>query len=166
MRRQVFNFLAAASLLLCVGALALWVRSYRIVDKVGRFGPVKAVHASSFNGVLTVGLYGTFPEDTMGRSLPFSYYVRDRNGAPFLRDLLRFKAGLHVRSGFGYVGAPDWFVALVLSMLPLRWAWLHAQANRRASHGHCTECGYDLRASPGRCPECGSASGRGKPAAA
>jgi hypothetical protein len=33
-RRQLFNIVAALSLLLCVAACALWMRSYWLTDKV------------------------------------------------------------------------------------------------------------------------------------
>jgi hypothetical protein len=36
-RRRLFNLAAAVSLVLCVGTVALWVRSYSVVDVVGRY---------------------------------------------------------------------------------------------------------------------------------
>lgn len=38
MRRNLFNLVAGASLVLCVGMVVLWVRSYRQVDLFGREG--------------------------------------------------------------------------------------------------------------------------------
>ena len=55
---------------------------------------------------------------------------------------------------------------IFLSALPPVF-WLLAvrrslRARRRAKHGFCPICGYDLRASKDRCPECGMAIPRGK----
>jgi hypothetical protein len=68
----------------------------------------------------------------------------------------------HIKS-HGYLRAvlvPAWFVGLILAAFPSVWTALLARAwmrhgLRRATHGHCVHCGYDLRATPSRCPECG-----------
>ena len=46
---------------------------------------------------------------------------------------------------------PSLWLLLFLVTMPRR-----LFIRRRARHGLCPACGYDLRASPGRCPECGT----------
>jgi hypothetical protein len=55
---------------------------------------------------------------------------------------------------------PDWFLALLFSLVPLLWIRRKSRAlmlRRRAlaTTARCRECGYDLRGSAARCPECG-----------
>jgi hypothetical protein len=60
--------------------------------------------------------------------------------------------------GIEWVAVPHESAAAALSVLPLAWLVHKAIASRRARrarHGLCPTCGYDLRATPGRCPECG-----------
>jgi hypothetical protein len=49
------------------------------------------------------------------------------------------------------IAAPDWFLAVLTSVLPLiggvRWYGGRRRA-RRANRGICAKCGYDLRATP------------------
>jgi hypothetical protein len=48
---------------------------------------------------------------------------------------------------------------VVLGTLLVAQALFHVRHTRRARHGLCPRCGYDLRATPDRCPECGAVSG-------
>ncbi|HVT88443.1 MAG TPA: hypothetical protein VHD56_06290 [Tepidisphaeraceae bacterium] len=50
---------------------------------------------------------------------------------------------------------PDWFFALIFSVIPAVWLMGALQVRRRIKSGRCPICGYDLRATPDRCPECG-----------
>ena len=52
--------------------------------------------------------------------------------------------------------SPHWFIALLASLLPLRWAVVRTRSRRMRDAAQCVQCGYDLRASPDRCPECGT----------
>lgn len=57
------------------------------------------------------------------------------------------------------VGVSHWFAAGLLAILPARAGWRAVGRWRRRAlrrHGHCRNCGYDLRATPERCPECGT----------
>jgi hypothetical protein len=59
-----------------------------------------------------------------------------------------------------FVSMPDYFVVLVMSVLPVLWinAKLRASYRNRVARRHqkCQTCGYDVRASTDQCPECGT----------
>jgi hypothetical protein len=55
-----------------------------------------------------------------------------------------------------YVLLPHWFVILATALLPAVWARRSWRQRRRVAEGRCPACGYDLRATPDRCPECGT----------
>jgi hypothetical protein len=166
MRRKLFNLASAVTLLLCVSTMALWVRSYWFIDDAGWYGRARTPRVISRDGVLYFGLMGTSPQDNFRKPLPFSYYASDRNTTPSYRDVFRFEDDFDVKAGIGAVRVPHWCFALVLSVLPICWAYLYRRARRRASQARCARCGYDIRATPDRCPECGAASDRGRPVAA
>jgi hypothetical protein len=128
--RRLFTLCSAASLLMCVAACGLWVRSYAVTQFVGWRGAGQWVGALSMTGLLRFE-HGTYAESPPGwdydayptpvgePGLWGEVATRDRRGGP-LRRLVRARQ---------------------------RW--------RRGRTGMCQACGYDLRASPDRCPECG-----------
>lgn len=57
---------------------------------------------------------------------------------------------------------PNWFPMVLLAIVPAFWVrrqLKRRQLRRRAAHGLCAHCGYDLRAHRAgeKCPECGTA---------
>ena len=55
------------------------------------------------------------------------------------------------------VVVPDWFLVIVLGLVPVMRLRSWRAERRRKLQGLCLRCGYDLRESEGRCPECGTA---------
>jgi hypothetical protein len=166
MRRRLFNFLAAVSLLLCVVTVALWVRSYRWKEGVN-FG----AHCSAFTRYGRLVLTADFNEVRLGApaARPVRWYRRSQSR----QGMNLVDRPDHSFAGFGFkrhgwaelpkptwvVLVPMWFVTAATALPPGLWllgAYRRRRAAERNAKGLCARCGYDLRASPGRCPECGA----------
>src|SRR5690349_3035233 len=76
MRRRLFNFAVAVSLLLCAVTLAWWVRSRWVSDTVGRVGAAKVVVVDSTAGTLLLTVTRADPENEEPGPRP--YYVWNR----------------------------------------------------------------------------------------
>jgi hypothetical protein len=172
-KRRLFNFVAALSLVLAVAILALWVRSYWVSDWIALIhrhapGRVSSISAATWSGAM--GVYLALPSNGSDygdrRDTLFQYNPQpiDVHG---LEGLYPFPPNYPRWLGFGWlVGTdrrsfllvvPNWFAATMASAaawLALRKARRHWRARRL---GCCPRCGYDLRATPDRCPECGAA---------
>ena len=157
------------SLLLCVAACALWVRSYCVAEVLG-FGRLVdggAVRTLSLHGAgaargrLALVLVHRYPTElTPDHAGPFylrqpSHDLQRERPSPSLWNHLGFF--LLDPPEFGVI-VPLWVLALVTAALPAYHASAFARARKRRRTGLCPSCGYDLRATPGRCPECGRGS--------
>jgi len=83
-------------------------------------------------------------------------------GIAWTREEIPSSTGIHYGFGVRKPHASDWTLELsfwatvpLLSLLPVRFAWVYCRQTRRKLPGKCPNCGYDLRATPERCPECG-----------
>ena len=166
-RRRLLNFLTALSLLLCMAACVLWVRSYFLTDAFG-FGratdgaaaPTLSVYAAGLarGRVVLVLVHGLPPELTP--QYAGAFYRRD---PPIDLDRERPFPSMWNRLGFFLLEWPEqgvilplWTLGIVTAVLPSCRAAAFARAGKRRRMGLCPRCGYDLRATPGRCPECGT----------
>jgi hypothetical protein len=166
--RRLLNLLTALSLLLCVAATALWVRSHRGGATLLYSGTGQCGVASAYPGylMLSVSPRSSGPGDGF-ESVPRAVEI----------ELPARTAHYHSAAGIGYVtwpGTPGGTSRLL--MLPFRLlaptlalapaAALAAacrrrlrrrRVTRRQSQGLCSACAYDLTANlSGVCPECGS----------
>jgi hypothetical protein len=147
--RWLFRLAIAVSLILCVGSVALWVRSYYRWDRwdSGTVPRVYVLHARGRAILQWDRELGSRAQrsDISGVNLgAIRYesrsYVRE---APYFRELM-----------IRYWILPPIF--LILPALGGFFRWRRRRKTRRA--GLCQTCGYDLRAHrPGQnCPECGT----------
>jgi len=180
--RHLFTLCSAASALLLVVVLAVWVRS---VFRSDRFYYQPSVDRSLHlylvaweRGRLGVGM---FAAESLAVSRLFWQSDAPRWAAvpgPGEREFLgvRFLSGTdsvwrqpttpvvtgpqstQVRELA--VSLPCWQAAALSACLPAAWVVRSRRrktARLRSDRGQCLRCGYDLRASPTRCPECGTA---------
>jgi hypothetical protein len=180
-KRRLLNFLAAASMVLCVAVCVLWVRSRFRIDTLTRRAPERQWMVVN----RPAGFYfAVHAHDDPQPSEPW----RRETGAVTSKEnvalrqypsWLGFKVGTFRSGGTRglwyvdkngtarpmitavtrFVLVPHWFAAVALLVTPAlvaRLRWRGRGRRRRAAVGLCTRGGYDLRATPGRCPECGT----------
>jgi hypothetical protein len=164
------NVTTVLSLLLCLGTAALWARSYREAQYVGRSAPDGWVGALSVAGLLRFERggyaadkpgwkYDHYPAPAGG--LWHEVTSRDRHGGRFRDAGFAYARidytgdGRQVRRA---VYLPHWAPLAAFAAIPAVRGWRAVRRRRRfrRAAGCCATCGYDLRATPVRCPECGT----------
>ena len=176
MIRGVFTFASILTLILCAATVALWVRSYFVLDILARehtwlVAKHSEWHASGFSFESVRGRLEARHDNAYWE---YSYLKADqvygpvwvwsavdpagaapRGGSKWRRIGLFYEHSQDLQSNSRTVGTPHWFLASLALLLPL---W-HVHGLFRApianKRGRCPRCGYDLRATPDRCPECG-----------
>jgi hypothetical protein len=180
-KRRLVTLAAAASLLLCVATVALWVRSYWRAEELsyGKFDD-QTYQALEFRCVMgefqVASVTYAIPQDVKAIGKSWSVHSRPARAEHKLRSDQN-EDGMTVSSsgwffGFGYlsqtapflagyslraVAIPAWSLALFFTVAPALRLRAIRHGSRRRRVGECMGCGYDLRATPDRCPECGAA---------
>ena len=167
MRQRLLNILAGMSLVICVLAAALWVRSYWVAD--GFVWKPSAAAGSYYRAYFGGGgaRLGR-GEYSFNKSACFEHYT-DRSPARqtgFHPETSADRLGFDYHRGSDSKGmpvvdliVPMWAVVLLAAVLPgcrMTWLWRDLRCRRKLASGRCASCGYDLRATPARCPECGA----------
>lgn len=188
MNRRPLRFISAISLLAFVLILALWARSNWALDGVDEIAASPSrkidIGARSTKGRVWLSI-AAYTQIGGKWSLYPPKHFEDDDGRRQHLYLSGIQSGLQsvgwVHSGFGAACyrdgsfpaaagiplkvkllSPDWFLALLASLLPLRWMVVRTRIRRMREAAQCVQCGYDLRASPDRCPECGTPVAQGK----
>ena len=177
---RLLNFLATLSLILCLGAAAVWLRSHFVSDTFERsyyrqdgptddetFFVAREVWVGSGEVMIassTFQMGGSLSPDPSWQrgawrwdSLPPDAMPKAADGPKTLGVAARrSRTGSATHFSLS-VPLPDVVVALAVPPAA-RWAALRRRRRRR-ERARCTSCGYDLRATPERCPECGATAG-------
>jgi len=179
-RRCIFNGLAAISLVLCAATVALWVRSYLVIDAVSQlryFPPDSGAATQDFKPIATLqytSIEANQGEALVARSLlqvGFArpgldwHWTRRQPDISIVREPtwlgrlgFAWDSGHDLRGSTWRIVVPIWTLAAATAVLPL-YSVLSLRRRRRhyrRNRGLCESCGYDLRATPDRCPECGT----------
>lgn len=156
MRRRLFNFTAAVSLVLCLATAVLWLW---VIAFNREFG---AVH---------YGWYSIIEVRDVSNGLELEVDWHRRWGGPFVPHYARRGGDPNSATegwNFTYyhfrgwepvveIHVPDWSLMLLFALLPVAWFISHRRTRRRARQNGCVSCGYNLTSNTsGVCPECGT----------
>ena len=173
MRRCPVILIRASLFIVCVGACAMWVRSWTYTDTIWRVRPgpigVRISALSSWHG--KIWIRGCLTDRASSPRCAYAceradastgYHLHIADGPPFPDSLFDYLypdgfelPPVIVGDAFRF-SIPFWTIAIVSLALPtwrLTRLWTKRQRRRLSL---CLACGYDLRASPDRCPECGT----------
>jgi hypothetical protein len=158
--RILFTGLTVLSLVLCVAALVLCLRSDGRHEgfsyQAGHWG----ASLRSTNGALSVD-YVHF--DTLTRERRWSFWSNRFTSESETKQFEMYHDSFSIRK-VGHLDrvtctVPLWLVAM-LPIAPLAIVALRRRSReRRVAGSRCVACNYDLRATPDRCPECGAIPG-------
>jgi hypothetical protein len=167
MKRRLLNLLTALSLLLCVAAAVLWVRSYTTVDSLHLKSREAGLAVYAWRGRACAGgwlsadyegrrapPYQSLPAATFGSTYWDGFRANARGGGRHLLGFWHFDFSVPRRTE-RMVVVPLWLPLFITSLPPALWLLRVRRRSRRRLWGRCPRCGYDLRATPDRCPECG-----------
>jgi hypothetical protein len=171
--RRLFTFPSTASLLICVAVCVVWVRSYFMIERVGRhhYTPGIDSEAHDVKLMVTWGIAVLYEADDPGCHFSDVCWEWERWPAsprqlvghqpPILRAIgIGWTRQHTVLTGSTYrdVQVRLALPASVSALAAVLFAGRRWRATR-STPGLCPACGYDLRASPERCPECGPNTG-------
>jgi hypothetical protein len=131
----------AASLLLALGCITMWVITENSLYLKGWEGSSPNIFWVFSSGLGRLQL--VYENGAAGGVIPLSHV-----------DLAGFEYGTYNCGWNLYV--PWWFPAALLLILPTLWVLQIFRRKRQREQNLCKVCGYDLRATPARCPECGT----------
>ncbi len=143
--------LLVISIVLLVGTVGLWVRSYRVGDRISWVTAEYGYSFSSFGGRMWAGFEGPPVRELKGfRHIP------DSNVPPASWSALyRFARRFTTKSIA--VEFPHWFPVGLLGVLAYVLGRPLLRARHRRRHNLCVKCGYSLEGNvSGTCPECGT----------
>ena len=180
MKKALFAFASAFSLLIFLATLTFWGRSLGHFESTIWMRPGRYIEVQDVDGVLGLEWardnWSRPPVPGSGMYGRFSW----RSPLPPGRDRASLQAPSFNRFGFGFheartIGPPQaiwrfgrrrlfiafmpfWLFALMTAVLPLRWLAVRLRQRARNRDGHCASCGYNLTGNvTGICPECGAA---------
>ena len=159
---RLFTVASVLSLLLCIGVVPLWLRSYWRHDYAGvRVRSSLVAVQSNMGHVALVRITAHAGEPRRNWQLvrgsetaSFNFIWDTSGGEQFSHGREEFLSP-RGRTVLECWTTPYWLWAVLTFILPA------AMVIRRRAHPHddpqrCRRCGYDLRASADRCPECGT----------
>jgi hypothetical protein len=155
-RRKLFSFAGMLSMLLCVGAVVMWVRSYWRCDE---FEWAKGSVISSR------GIVWYWPGLAVGQPEFHSHFYEPARFSGPNYFYFHFAGFAFARGGrmVLLIAVPYWGIALLMA-LPL-WLNFFAGRRKRPKERGCESCGYNLTGNvSGVCPECGAACKASHPA--
>jgi hypothetical protein len=177
--RWAFNWAAVLSALLLLATCALWFESrlrsdtlvvWRRTDPPGPLRPECIIHGVEGKMWVVRSVCNHSLAPTARFSVAGNLDEDIWNTAYFGGVEIGIDLGLHGFTSHGFycvsvkfddgtqmlvVGIPFWWLAILLSAVPVLWTLRMGVSRIRRKRGHCRSCGYDLRATPDRCPECG-----------
>jgi hypothetical protein len=169
-KRRLATLAAAASLLVCIATVVVWVRSWNVYDALFCDRSSSSIQIESLQGELLVGVCdcvhvkpgsGWYHSSTSPRLFPdFRLHANtQRSHVLGVRSASSRTHGMDVFVTGTWLKLPLWLPAVAAALFPGGVALIRlSQRLRRSRASHyCSACGYDLRATPERCPECGAA---------
>lgn len=188
MKRVAVNSLTALSLAFFIAVVLVWARSYIAYDSIvwTRVDGPRITRDSLVSCWWRVE-FQVHTAQFAGEEINTDWYIHDlyRSEAGFrwktgpvstgyrIRNSLVEKIGFAVGRTYSEptrppgkvdhvftVELPDWLLALLTMILPIRWMRAVMCVRNRRRLGLCLHCGYNLKGSLDSCPECGTAFGR------